>query len=1661
MAGLRPGREPASTAGRAQPPGGASPAELLHETKRSRITRLVLPDATVIRKEPLGPDAPGRLRHEVQILTRLSGLSGIAQLAEKPQPATPTAGDAIFLTDVGGAPLCERPVPMDYHELLGLAESLARAVAAMHHRGVIHCDLNPTNVIVSADLSALCLIDFALAVVSDPVALDAPPVYADRPEIIGTVPYLAPELAGRTGRPVDVRADLYALGTTLYELATGAAPFGAGDPVRIIHDHLARVPNPPVRANPAVSSEFSDILMHLLEKEPDDRYQTADGLVYDLTRLRRDGRLTRPGEHDLPARPLTPSRLVGRDREIDELRAAFLGMLAGRCGGVLLSGPAGTGKTSLAAQLRPVVAAHGGWFVAGKFDQYRRDQDYDGVLQALRALGRQLLAQPEVPLARIRDRLLQRLGPAAGLAAALVPELAVLLRVPPDPGDPFTAQARAQHNAVEILRAVVSPDRPLVFFVDDLQWAGRTPLGLVDEIFCRAEPVEGLLLVGAYRDDAVDATHPLAPLLASWAAQPDGPPRLRLGGLATAGQADLLADLLSLRPQATADLSRVVMVATRGNPYDTIELVNALRHDGLLTWDDGAWRWDLAVLRRRLGPLDVTALLVERAATLPRATQNLLSAMACLAGQLELDLLATAVGRTPGETRRRLAPAIADGLVVAVGGDQENVRFCHDRVHEAVFAGLAAPARRDVKLALARRLAKRPEFATVAAEQYLDVLDALDSIPERRRVGQLLRRAAAEARVLGAHLLVERFLTAALTLVDPADVAALIELHTERHGALYRLGWLDEADGEFQTIDQLSAYPADRTAAVAVQIMSLTNRSRGDEALGLGLDHLRRLGVTVPDRAELDGEIDRGMTQLYAWINDISGPGDVRQAARPSRKRRAMVRIIQRLMPAAFFYDQRMMDWMAVTALRMWMRDGPDPDLVGSAAHIAFTLIIRRGDYATAHRVMRRILAPPRASAGDAERWEAELAEARLLYTISTGHWFDALEDNAAEARQVTAALSGNGDMQNACWTQYVLLCNLLDCSPSLDAIVAEVDKSLAFATRTGNRHSEEVFRSFRHLAHALLGDATQSETNEATELSLLADNPPALAHLHVTRAIAAAIFDQPADLARHTAAVLPFSPTIGASYTMAITRVLRALALAAQARVTATNARDAMLAELADLVAWLSTRADDAPANFRHLLRLVEAERAWAVGDFQQAAYAFDLARQECHVRTRPWHRAVILERTARFYLAHGMNEAGRSLLVDARREYSRWGATAKVLQLDWANPTLCVEPASTALVQRQGDDTDGVPRRATLAAGTIDLLGVVAASQALSSETSLAGLRARVVGILSEMTGATGVRLLLRDDGGGWSVHDEAGSGAALDATAARGQVPFSVVWYAERTQEPIVVADVTRDDRFHDDPCFAGLDRCSLSAVPILIRNELRAMLLLENRMIRGAFSTERLDGVMLIARQLAVSLDNALVYASLEAKVADRTRQLAAANARLAAANTRLSQLSVTDPLTGLANRRRLEDVLGSEWDRSRQQHVPLALAMVDIDHFKSYNDHYGHAAGDRCLQRVAGCLATNVGDTELAARYGGEEFAIVMPDADQITAGERARCLCAAVARIAEPHAPARQRIVTVSVGVASVVPDRESHAIRLVELADSALYQAKRAGRGRVCTASA
>ncbi|WP_170130647.1 trifunctional serine/threonine-protein kinase/ATP-binding protein/sensor histidine kinase [Sphaerotilus hippei] len=1552
---------------------------LLHRSTTLRVLRQTRPDGTtVICKQAFGPQARMRLRNERRVLERLAGVAGVPRLAPGDE-----ADDHILLEDDGGQRLSQREAgtPMALPELLRLAGRLARILAAVHQRGVQHRNLHPLNIVLTGADDTPVLIGFEHATTS----AEEQPGFIHHSLVTGTLAYGAPEQTGRSGLGIDHRADLYALGALLYEQATGRPPFVEADPLRLIHQHLAVLPVPPIERRPALPAELSDVILHLLEKSPDRRYQSGQGLARDLAELMRPDPAADPrppfvpGRHDHPDWLAPPSQLVGREPERAVLASALDAALTPQRRAVLVAGAPGVGKTALINTLRPLVTARRGWFVCGKFDQLRQDQDTDAMHQALRALGRLLLAEPEAALAAQRLRLRRTLGPNVGLVTTLLPEFALLLGVEPDgtpAQDVLLAGSQLVQAVLDLLRAIVSPERPLVMVIDDLQWAAAPAIRTFDAILTDAR-LTGLLLVGAYRAGEVGATHALQARLDRWQQQPGPPWRLLLDNLPPDNLTELLASMMRLPlPQADA-LARAVAPRTAGNPFDTVELINALRRDGVLVAGDAGWQWDPREIQAHVGRGEVLELLQARIERLPAATIELLEIMACLGGELSLELLQAASGRAPAEVEAQAATALDDGLLVMIDDGVRAIRFRHDRVQQAAYRRLQGRGACRLHLDLARRLTRHAHFRAVAAEQYLPAAALIDDADERGRAARLFHEAAARLRLVS-HGMVERLMSAAITLLSglagDTDRSLRIAVATERHLSLYNLGQLDEADAAFGFVQRCSDEALDQVEATCLQIASLTHRARGPEAVQLGVALLARLGTEVPTQDP--AAIEQGLSAL----SDTVGPDDRHRPDVSDARVVAVAQLLDRLVIPTLQCAPDINAWLAVESRRLWTVHGPCPALVRSAAlSMPLVLMARRQAYGAAHTLARQTL-----SVGEARGYELATATARHVHAIATQHWFGPLEDSIAQAREAHEALLRGGDLQFACLTYNATTPAVLDSAPALQTCIDEVDRGLAFAQRTGNEFAQGIYRTYRQLLRSLTepteppGSLDDASFDEAARQSGRLAVGTLGVTFHLLRALSAALFDDLPRLQSHIAAAMPLLGAMPGFYPTAWAHALNALAMAGRIRAAAPGADLAEArAALAGSRAWMTQRAADQPGNFLHLQHWIEAEQAWALGDERAAARAFDAAMDRVATRSRAWHRALITERAARFHLDHGLVATGRCLLAEARQAHEHWGATAKVQRLMLQHPFL--RPTAHRPEAREPADGGPTPARDDHA---IDLLAVVRASQLLSSETSLERLTARVVELMGAMTGATDVHLALRREApDGWLVlaADAAATPAMpLDLAGQQGLVPMSAFRYAERTRQPLVIDDAMQDDRFAGDPHLAGLQRCALLVLPILSQGEARAMLLLENRLATGCFAADRLDAVQLVAAQLAVSLENARLYAELEARVEQRTRELQDAQAQLLDTARRAGMAEIaTNVLHNVGNVLNSvnvsADLIGNRLRQSKVSGFGRAMALMnehpdDLGHFLTHDDKGRRLPGylNRLVQAVA------IEQSELAA-----------------------------------------------------------------------------------------
>jgi predicted ATPase len=631
--------------------------------------------------------------------------------------------------------------------------------------------------------------------------------------------------------------------------------------------------------------------------------------------------------------------------------------------------------------------------VSGKFDRYRRDFDSSGTLQALRELCAHLLAEPEADLASARVRLLEALGPNVGLAAALVPALGLLLEVAPEmpSGDSKEVEARILRAGLDILHAVVSPARPVVMVVDDLQWSRPISIAFLEAVLTD-DALAGLLLLGAYRDTDVDGAQPSPAILARWEDLGVAPPRLQLRNLQPVDVGRLLQEMLRLPAEQAAGLAEAIGQRTGGNPFDTLQLVNALRSDGALSLGPQGWTWDPATIRHWIGRGDVVDLLSVRIDALPPQARGLLEVMATLGGELDYATLQVASGLSGDLLQAQLAPALEDGLIVldrsgeGVGAD--SARFGHDRVQEAALDRLEPVRRGELHLVLARRLAVSRELEAMAAEQYSHVDGQILGPEERRRVVDFLREGAKSLRVTD-HPTTERYLTTGLGLLrsvqTEADTTLITALEMDLHSVLCDLGRLGESDDLFASLASRGLDPLDLVDAACVQMASLHVRTRFAEAVGLGLDLLSKLGTELPE--DVLAAVAERLDAVTRWVAEADRGGDSRpEISDPVLL--AQAKLLDKLVQPAFFVDRAACAWLGLESQRVWAEHGPCAPLIAGAGATSALHIVMREDYRTAYDLARNAIA-----VGEAHGYEPTTSYVRVMHATLVEQWFEPVEN--------------------------------------------------------------------------------------------------------------------------------------------------------------------------------------------------------------------------------------------------------------------------------------------------------------------------------------------------------------------------------------------------------------------------------------------------------------------------------------------------------------------------------------------------------------------------------------------------------------------------------------------------------------------------------------------
>lgn len=1439
--------------------------------------------------------APGRreaasLRHEYEILRDLY-LPGIVKVRGLVDTGL---GVGLAMDDLGGSNLAQafQSAPVSLTLFLNIAVQLAEALARLHESGIIHRDIHPGNIVWNPENEIATLCDFALARTLPALDLESPEPNA----LEGTLAYMSPERTGRTGRSVDGRTDLYSLGATFYQMLTGSPPFADADPVALAHAQIARPPQPPNELNPQVPLMLSRLVLRLLEKEPTDRFQTAQALAADLHESRRQwlqAGTIQPfplAAREIPRALKIPDQLYGRDDELRALNSAFSRASAGGRELVLVTGGPGIGKSALVNRLGPAVSDVHGYYAAGKFDQLQRSVPFSGLAEALRSLVRQLLMESETALEGWRERIDEAVRPNGQLLVTIVPELERILgqqSAVPEVG-PVEARNRFQLLIMRFLRVFAQPEHPIVLFLDDLQWVDAASLQLI--VQCASDVASHhLLIVGAYRDGEVGPSHALTLSLAALREAGCDIRSIHLEPLCANAIAQLSADTFGENAAQMNFLAELLIRKSAGNPFFVRRLLHLMHGQNLIRFnaESQSWSWDESEIGHAPISDNVLDVMVLAIARLPPHSQRLLQISACIGHRFDFDTLSELTDLSPSALTEQLAPAIADGLLVQVrdaAGAKVAMQFAHDRVQQAAYEMLSNEDRHSLHHSIGRRLLNRS--GEHRDEKLFEIVDQFNlgeshvsEAAEREVLAELNLAAGRKAKEAAAYRAAFEYLSVARRLLGAhawLDLPGItFTVHRELAESAYLAG--EHATAE-EAVETSLQHASSRVAIVelyGLRVLAATVVGDWERALHWGREGLSIFGQAWP----LEGLGEAIQAEVAAVMGNLGGreiEGLIDEPDVEDAEIRASMRLLSLLGAPAYFSGAPVMTFIISRAVNLSLMHGPSPYSAFAYVLYGGTHNALTGQYDIGYAFGKLALVM-------AQRFGNRAEECRTVevYGVLVHHWRAPLRDGLPLLKEGFRAGIESGELAFAAFNLNSVLINALPAGVPLSELLDEAEVALDFASTQNNQTSVEIALPFRQIARALTGKTsrydrfTDDEFDETRFLTDAASNATALGHYWVTKLqLAYLMGDHEHALMCSMEAEKRIAAGIIGMIMSSEHVFYTALTIAANATVASPAVERApIIAQLRELHGKLVNWARHCPENFSHKASLLGAEIARLEGKIADASGLYRAAIAMAERQRFFQDEALAHELRARCLLGE-QEPAFAAVHVHLAQEcYRRWGATekARALQVEFSH-AICLElPASRPRI-------------------SIDQMALIKASQAISSETTPERLFEQILRVVIEVAGAQRAVLALVTNGG-LKIHAQVEAEGRVSMSLAELplehciDVPSAILRYVQRTKEFLLLADANADDLFARDPVVRQRQIRSVLCIPLLKQSSLIGLIYLENNAMVGTFAAELVEVGKVLAAQAVISLENSSLLkkmhqltGELEERVARRTRQL---------------------------------------------------------------------------------------------------------------------------------------------------------------------------------------
>jgi len=1452
--------------------------ERIHVGRFSDVFRGVLNDgrpiiAKVLKDESANPREIERFRAEHALMASLH-VDGVTRTLGL---VAHDSGLALLMRDIGGVSLrrlsmgraLSVPVFFDY------AERICRALGGLHGAGCIHNDISPSNIVVNIAKRRLEIIDLGIAVRA---RKDVQPVSTGQRRE-GSLAYMSPERTGRMNRPVDPRSDLYSLGVTFYELLAGRLPFETDDPVALVHAHVARRPTPLRLAGSGVPEVLSRIVDKLLEKNPEDRYDSAHAIEADLAHcrewLKSHGTLS---GIDLAvgvgrSRGALPGtgRLVGRKAELDMMGGMFAQVQADGRAILFLRGPAGVGKTVLVEAFAQEVRVAGGVFVEGRFEQSQRGTPFAALGRALTAWCQMVASLPAGVRGVWRKRLQKALGPEAGALSHVVPDLELAMGSQPVPRelDPKEHAQRERLLLGRLLAVAPSRSRPLTLFLDDAQWADFNTMSLLLEVLENARP-ENVFFVVAQRSGV--SRRPADAFIRAIASVRGCLSRSHeLEPLTLSGVEELLREAIGCNE--CEGLARVVHQKTAGNPYFVSELLDRLMRDQLVRYDDRAreWVWDVEGIEVTKISDNVVELLVERIRDLQVLDKEILRYGACLGGEFALeDLAGLPVGSVCGSGAMTLAALrlVGEGLLLPSPWDGR-FQFAHNRVQEAALALIPPEEHAAVQVQIARSLIQAS--SGVWGERLFSVVDrvnvaeaAITDETERLRFSELNLRAGRLALQSNAHKVSAQYFAAGLRFLPTNGWTEYPQLTLDLHNgsgqaALLALDY-DTVDRLGRSIDAHCADPLLRVDRYVAQIESLASRGKLVEAVEVGRGALTELGMTVvPDRSWWTSWLSKAVLR---WrLRDFTPSAVEALPAMTDPTELCIARLADAvILPLSQLRPRAVPELLGPLLLRIMQHGMPPagPFLVAcwSAALISM-----------GHTLSGQGLGASAIKLSVRDGMRSRHARARLVFQTTGGWRGRPLRETATMVWSSVDGVLAAGDPPYVAHTVSIGLILRGLSGAHLQRLAADVAWAITLVRRLGDLSALAAVRAMGGWVERIRGN-TADEIGNVGDID--ADLAELDAHGNVAMAALLRILRGVGDLlcGEIGTAAVDFrwvSKRLGSLNGLALGPLVgfyQSLSLLRQANLSRHD-----VGVIEATVAQLRQLARQSAGDHLPRINLLEAELARHTGDVLGAMDGYDQAIRGAGQVRLGLEEALANELAGQFHADAARLTVSLGYFRAARAVWHGLGANLMVRRLDTRLPRQLTLYEGTSIAE-SGPST---LRTTSAPSSDLELMSVVRASQALSAETDPERIIATLMQLLLENTGATRGSLLISASTGlreqASATADEAVQVQHHDRPLEAGVSSTRVVSLVRRSRDVVIISDARRDARFQDDPHLQASGGRSVLGLPLVRQGEVTGIVYLENSLAPDIFTESRVELIHILSSQAAISLENSRLVGEL--------------------------------------------------------------------------------------------------------------------------------------------------------------------------------------------------